>query len=147
MCIHYETALCVVRPDSCVDQKEKMSSHYHFRILFASKASKQDYVSLIVFRIRAFTYASRSTKQHLLHSHRTHGMGSLSYTGRWGDGDKGSLGSRLIGKRRKIQTLAQFLAEKMMQPTFKWITCCLVNADSQPSSQDPENVTYRRWNP
>lgn len=40
-------------------------------------------------------------------------------------GDKGSLGSGLIGKRRKIQSLAQFLAEKMMQPTFKWITCCL----------------------
>jgi hypothetical protein len=49
-----------------VDQKEKMPSYYHFRILFASKESKQDYVSLILFRIIPFTYASHSTKQWLL---------------------------------------------------------------------------------
>lgn len=68
MCSHYENSLCAVRLDSCVDQKEKMSSHYHFRILFASKESKQDYVSLVLFRIRALTYASCFPKQQLLHS-------------------------------------------------------------------------------
>lgn len=48
-----------------MDQKEKMSSHYHFIFLFASKEHKQDYASLILFRIIPFTYASHLTKQHL----------------------------------------------------------------------------------
>lgn len=102
-----------------------MSSHYHFRILFASKESKQDYVSLIVFRIRPSRMhrAPQNSGSYILTEH----MGWAHYPTLRGEemGDKGSLGSGLIGKRRKIQSLAQFLAEKMMQPTFKWITCCL----------------------
>lgn len=149
MCIHYENSLCAVRLDSCVDQKEKMSSHYHFRILFASKESKQDYVSLVLFRIRALTYASRFPKQQLPHSRscppftevEAHRMGSLSSSERWGDRDKGCPGSRLIGRRRKIQTLARFFPGKIMQPQCKWITRCPAAAESRPSDQD-----RKRWN-
>lgn len=68
MCIHYRDSFCVLRADSRVDQKEKCSPITTL-VLFASQASKQDYVSLISFRIILFTYTFHLKKQHLLHSH------------------------------------------------------------------------------
>lgn len=49
--------------------KKKKCSSIITLVLFASKESKQDYVSLILFRIIPLTYASHLIKQHLLHSY------------------------------------------------------------------------------
>lgn len=49
--------------------KKKKCPSIIILVLFASEESKQDYVSLILFRIIPFTYASHLIKQHLSHSH------------------------------------------------------------------------------
>ena len=69
MCIHYQGSFCVVRADSTHGSKRKMFSHYHFRILFASKQSKQGCVLLTLSGLILLTYASHLTGQHLVHSH------------------------------------------------------------------------------
>lgn len=118
MCIHYQGSFCVVRADSTHGSKRKMFSHYHFRILFASKQSKQGCVLLTLSGLILLTYASHLTGQHLVHSHA-----HPSQPSRWvrrghclllrgGDGEvlkRGaeSPGPSFLGNRAGTQTLAR----------------------------------------
>lgn len=128
MCIHYEDSFCVVRADSWVDQKEKKCPSITTLVLFASKESKQDYVSLIVFRIIPFTYASHLMEQHVLHSHihplQWSGLvgGKLSL---WGGEETGVLRGDAESAGSSVTVTEQgHAALGIVKTRFKWNTYC-----------------------